>query len=53
LGNSYVIALAKAKLLDGGPTVGGNGQAVILDVPFQSYFDATAAGSITITRDAA
>ncbi|NEI60912.1 phage tail tube protein [Rhizobium leguminosarum] len=53
LGNSYVIALAKTKLLDGGPTVGGNGQAVILEVPFQAYYDATATGSITITRDPA
>ncbi|ARM12132.1 MULTISPECIES: phage tail tube protein [Rhizobium] len=53
LGNSYAIALAKTKFLDGGPVVGGNGQAVMIDIPFQSYFDATAAGSITITRDPA
>lgn len=49
-GNSYLFEIAKAKLLDGGPTVGGNGQAVIIEVPFQAFFDATAAGSIKITR---
>lgn len=49
-GNSYAVSIPKVKLLDGGPTVGGNGQAVILEVPLQAIFDATAAGSIKITR---
>ncbi|MCL6710216.1 phage tail tube protein [Pseudomonas sp. R2.Fl] len=53
LGNSYVIELPKTKFLDGGPTVAGNGQAVMIDVPYQGYFDATAGASIVITRDAA
>jgi len=46
----YTVALARTKLLDGGPVVGGNGQAVMMEVPYQAYFDSTAAGSITITR---
>lgn len=49
-GNSYAVSIPKVKLLDGGPTVGGNGQAVILEVPIQAIFDATTAGSIKITR---
>ncbi|MBB3591726.1 hypothetical protein FHX08_002070 [Rhizobium sp. BK529] len=53
LGNSYVIQLPKTKFLDGGPTVAGNGQAVMIEVPYQAYFDATAGASIVITRDAA
>ncbi len=50
LGNSYAIALPKVKLLDGGPTVGGNGRAVLLEVPFQARYDSTSGASITITR---
>jgi hypothetical protein len=53
LGNSYVIAIPKVKLLDGGPVVAGNGRAVMLEVPYQAYFDAGSTASITITRDAA
>ncbi len=49
-GNQYAIALAKVKLVDGGPTVAGNGNAVVMDVPFQAYYDAGTAGSIKITR---
>jgi hypothetical protein len=52
-GNSYAVSIPKVKLLDGGPTVGGNGQAVIIEVPIQAIFDATAGGSIKITRTAA
>ncbi|WP_416065427.1 phage tail tube protein [Rhizobium sp. ZK1] len=50
LGNSYVINLPRTKFLDGGPTVGGNGQAVMIEVPFQAYFDVTAGATIVITR---
>lgn len=53
LGNSYVIALPKIKLLDGGPVVAGNGRAVMLEVPYQAYYDASSTASISITRDAA
>lgn len=53
LGNSYVIDLPSVKLLDGGPTIGGNGQAVILEVPYQAKYDATSTATLTITRDAA
>lgn len=53
LGNSYVIELPKIKLLDGGPVVAGNGRAVLLEVPYQAYYDASSTASITITRDAA
>lgn len=49
-GNAYAFSIPKVKLLDGGPTVGGNGQAVMIEVPIHARFDATAAGSIKITR---
>lgn len=48
--NKYAFSIPKVKLLDGGPTVGGNGQAVIIEAPFQAFFDATTTGSIKITR---
>lgn len=47
---SYAFSLPKVKLLDGGPTGVGNGQPVILDVPFQAYYDATSVASLSITR---
>ncbi|WP_432344689.1 phage tail tube protein [Shinella yambaruensis] len=50
LGNSYTIAMPKMKLLDGGPRGTGNGNAVIMDVPFQAYYDATSAATMSITR---
>lgn len=46
----YTFALPKLKLMDGGPPVQGNGQAVMMDVPFQAFYDGTSAASITITR---
>lgn len=49
-GNAYEIELAKIKLIDGGPTVAGNGSAVVMDVPFQAFYDSGNAGSIQITR---
>lgn len=53
IGNSYTFAIPKVKLLDGGPTGVGNGQPVLLEVPYQAYFDATSAASLSITRVAA
>ncbi len=50
LGNAYALALAKVKLLDGGPTPPGNGQPVMMSVPFQAYYDSSSAASMTITR---
>lgn len=49
-GNSQVWSLPTCKLLDGGPTVPGNGQPVVLEVPFQAKYDSGAAASLTITR---
>lgn len=49
-GNSYAFSLPKVKLLDGGPTNPGNGQPVVIDVPFQAYYDGSAAASMSITR---
>lgn len=46
----YTIALPKVKLMDGGPVVGGNGRAVILEVPFQAYYDSVSAASMSVTR---
>lgn len=48
--NSYAFSLPKVKLLDGGPSGVGNGQPVLLEVPFQAYYDATSTASISITR---
>lgn len=52
-GNSYEIEMPKTKLLDGGPTVAGNGSAVVMEVPFQAYYDSSTGGSFQITRAAA
>ncbi len=52
-GNSYAFSIPKAKFLDGGPPVPGNGQAVIIDVPFQAFYDSSLGASISITRDPA
>ena len=48
--NKYTLSLPKIKLMDGSPVVGGNGQAVMLDVPFQAYFDTGIGGTAQITR---
>lgn len=53
LGNSYVVSIPKVKLIDGGPPGVGNGQPVIMEVPFQAKFDPTSGASMSITRDAA
>lgn len=45
----YVFTLPKVKLMDGGPPVAGNGKAVLLEVPFQAYFDAALGAVISIT----
>lgn len=52
-GNKYTIAIPKVKLLDGGPSAPGNGQPVILEVPYQAYFDSSSSASLSITRDPA
>ncbi len=49
-GNSQAWSLPTCKLLDGGPTVPGNGQPVVLEVPFQAKYDAGSSASLTITR---
>ncbi len=49
-GNSYAFALTKMKLLDGGPPGVGNGQPVVMDVPFQAKLDPATSASISITR---
>ncbi len=52
-GNSYTFSLPKVKLLDGGPPAVGNGQPVLLDIPYQAYFDSSSSASLSITRAAA
>ncbi len=52
-GNSYAVSIPKAKLLDGGPSKPGNGRAVMVEVPYQAFYDSGIGGSIQITRDAA
>lgn len=49
-GNSYEIELPKVKLLNGAPTPVGNSRAVIIDVPFQAYYDSGISATIQITR---
>ncbi len=49
-GNSEAWSLPTCKLIDGGPNGPGNGQPVVLEVPFQAKYDAGAAASLTITR---
>ncbi len=49
-GNKYAFSIPKVKFMDGGPSAPGNGQPVILDVPYQAVFDATLGASISITR---
>ncbi|MBZ9659774.1 hypothetical protein LB523_12030 [Mesorhizobium sp. ESP-6-4] len=48
--NSEVWSIPVTKLIDGGPNGPGNGQPVVLEVPFQAKFDATSAASLNITR---
>ncbi|QXZ79665.1 phage tail tube protein [Rhizobium sp. L51/94] len=52
-GQKYTFAFPKVKLMDGGPGAPGNGQAVMMTVPFQAYYDATSAASLSITRNVA
>lgn len=52
-GNSYAFTIPKAKLMDGGPSKPGNGQAVMVEVPFQGFYDSGIGGTLQITRDAA
>lgn len=49
-GNALQFALPKVKFLDGGPAAPGNGQPVVIEVPFQGFYDATSAATITITK---
>jgi len=49
-GNKYTFQIPKIKLMDGGPAAPGNSRAVMLDVPFQGFFDATTSGTMKITR---
>ena len=46
----YTLSLPKIKLMDGGPVVGGNGQSVMVEVPFQAVYDSSSAASMSITR---
>ncbi len=48
--NKYTLALPIVKLMDGGPVVGGNGQSVMIDVPFQAKYDSSSAATMTLTR---
>ena len=49
-GNKYTFSIPKVKLLDGGPAAPGNGQPVVLEVPFQAYFDSSSSASISVTK---
>jgi hypothetical protein len=49
-GNKYTFAIPKVKFTDGGPAAPGNGQPVVLEVPFQAFYDASSAASLSITK---
>ena len=49
-GNKYTFALPKVKFTDGGPAAPGNGQPVVIEVPFQAFYDASSSASISITK---
>lgn len=46
----YTVSIPKIKLMDGGPPVPGNGRGVMLEVPFQAYYDSGIAATMQITR---
>lgn len=50
VGSRYTLLIPKIKLMEGSPVIGGNNQAVMLDVPFSAYFDSTIAAAMQITR---
>jgi hypothetical protein len=49
-GNKYTFSIPKVKFTDGGPAAPGNGQPVVLEVPFQAFYDASSAASLSITK---
>ncbi|PSJ55808.1 phage tail tube protein [Pseudaminobacter soli (ex Li et al. 2025)] len=49
-GNKYHFSIPKVKFTDGGPAAPGNGQPVVLEVPFQAFFDPTSSASMSITK---
>lgn len=49
-GNTLQFSLPKTKFLDGGPAAPGNGQPVIIEVPFQGFYDSGSSATITITK---
>ncbi len=49
-GNKYAFSVPKVKFTDGGPGMPGNGQPVVLEVPYQAFFDASSSASISITK---
>ena len=49
-GNKYAVSIPKVKFNDGGPAAPGNGQPVVLEVPFQAFYDASSSASISITK---
>lgn len=49
-GNTLSFEIPKVKFIDGGPGAPGNGQPVVLEVPFQAFYDSSSTASITITK---
>ncbi|HTV69839.1 MAG TPA: phage tail tube protein, partial [Rhizobiaceae bacterium] len=52
-GDKYTFELPALKLMNGSPVIGGNSQAVIMEVPFQAKYDAGIAATMQITREVA
>ena len=49
-GEKYTIEIPALKLMNGSPVIGGNSQAVIMEVPFQGKYDAGIGATMQITR---
>jgi len=50
VGNKYTFSIPTVKFNDGGPAAPGNGQPVVLEVPWQAFFDSSSSASISITK---
>lgn len=49
-GSKYKFELPRLKLMDGGPTVGGNARSVMVEAPFQALYNPADAATLKITR---
>lgn len=48
--NKYTFSIPKLKATNGSPVGPGNGQAVVMEVPFTAIFDSTLGATMSVTR---